>query len=120
MPLDVLGKQLGLLAQFLLVVLAKVCLRDLMEGEDVVGRLQLGNGHEPDLSSALAGGTVKSAREVAHRPYISAVCGGCNPLADALELGDQALGPGGIYPHLCLLGHGGPLVGLSEPVMAHQ
>lgn len=111
-PLDAPGEQLGLLAQLLLVVLAKVRLRGLVEGQDVVGGLQLGHGHEPDLGSALAWAfDERSAGEWLMVSYIPALGGGGDPLADALELGDQGLGPGGVYPHLCLLGHGGPGVG---------
>ena len=53
-PLDGAGKQGSFLAQFLGVILAKVRLRRgrLVEGQDVVCRLQLGDGDEADLGAA--------------------------------------------------------------------
>jgi hypothetical protein len=55
MPLDGPGEQLGFLAQLLQVVLAKMQLpnRRLMEGEDIIDRLELGDSYESDLESLL-------------------------------------------------------------------
>ena len=51
MPLDAPRQQLRLLLQFLRIVLAKMNVFGLgrrVQCQNVVGRLQLGHGHEPD------------------------------------------------------------------------
>lgn len=97
MPLDGPRQQLRLLGQLLLIVLAKVRLRLLVKGQDVIRRLQLRHGDEPDLDVALGRASGKS---IGGWPYISALGGGGDPPADALQLGDQRLCSGGVYPHL--------------------
>lgn len=51
MPLNGTGQELSLLGELLSVVFAKVQVlgRCLVEGENVICRLELGDGHEPDL-----------------------------------------------------------------------
>lgn len=50
-PLDRFRQQLRLLAQLLGIILAKMRLLSglLMQSQDVIHRLQLGHGHQPDL-----------------------------------------------------------------------
>ena len=50
MPSDLAGKEEGFGEEFLLVIFTKVkmVMRSLVEGEDVVGRLEFGDGNKAD------------------------------------------------------------------------
>lgn len=105
-PGDGAGEEGGLLGELLGVVLAEVGDGGRgvgVQGEDVVGGLQLGDGDETDLG-VLAGSFLgwTFMRNGRVRAHISAVCHGAETLGDGLELGDESLGSGGVDLHLGL------------------
>lgn len=118
-PLDRGRQEGGLAGEFLGVVFAKVDLRRdaldggglvrrLVQGENVIGRLELGDCYQADLHVGKDRIRVRSfdiyiytyiKRESA---YWSSLGNGRNPLLDLLQLEDERLGSGRVYLHLCL------------------
>lgn len=85
MPADLAGQDLGFLQEFLLVVFAEVEVRGrrLVEGEDVVGGFEFGDGDE---AGGLGGG--------------GAGGGGGDTGKDGGEVGGESFGAGGVNVHL--------------------
>lgn len=95
------------MSEFLRVVFAKVTVGGgcLVEGEDVIGGLELGYGDEPDLCvvSMSTDGVVPlvfTMRAVGSAStYITAMGEGTDALLDRRQLRDESLGSRGIDAH---------------------
>jgi hypothetical protein len=100
-PLNGPGEQVGLLTQFLGIVLAKVAMGGggLVEGENVVCWLQLGYGDEPNLSGYPVSTIVAHGVLVTLYTDVAAIGDVSDALLDDAQLGDEGLGAGRINLH---------------------